>query len=223
METMLLLASGVVLGLGHAFEADHVAAVSTLSVRSHANEHSTTGSKAQLLQLSAGWGLGHAVTLCVVGALLILFRWSIPRALEQSCEFMVALMLIALGIWAIIGVYARKNDQKHTEANRSQAASSHRVWRCFAVGVIHGVAGSAALLIFASDHLQSPGMQLAYIAVFGFGACAGMVVFSGTVLIPLCLKRQQLARFLSVAAASVSVGVGLYLGIKIALVDGLFM
>lgn len=88
-------------------------------------------------------------------------------------------------------------------------------------GVVHGCAGSAAVVILASGHVQDLWWQLLYVSFFALGACLGMVVFSAVVLIPLCMRQQSMARGLSIGAGCISVGIGIYLGIKIAVVDGL--
>ncbi|NRA38711.1 MAG: hypothetical protein HRU15_11265 [Planctomycetes bacterium] len=220
MESLLLLGSGILLGLGHAFEADHVAAVSSFA--------GTTRSRRQVLALSLSWGLGHAATLLLLAGIIVLSKWTFPHALELTCEFMVALMLLGLGLWAIKNALTithdeqtKKQDDGDVNTNANGKVSGHS-WRCFGIGVVHGCAGSAALLILACEHLQSPWWQLAYVAIFAVGAIAGMMIFSGAVLIPLCMQQRYIAKFISIAAGFVSVGVGIYLGIKVACFDGLF-
>jgi high-affinity nickel-transport protein len=230
-----LLALGFVLGLKHATEADHLVAVTTV-----VSEHRSLWRSAAVGGL---WGLGHTASLMAAGGLLILTRAAVPEGLRVALELAVALMIVLLGTRILYLVLRRRRDvHVHTHAHegghththlhfhdRADAhsaaephASSHARhrglwgWRPFAVGVVHGLAGSAALTLFVLTEVVRGGSRLlglAYLALFGVGSVGGMMLMSALVGLPFALTA---ARFRSVdtplrlVAGCLSVAFGLY-------------
>lgn len=205
MSLSLVLALGLLLGMRHATEPDHLAAVASLASR----ERSL---KAGLFHGMA-WGLGHTLMLLIVAAAFGVLGWVISPLIAGKMERVVGAMLIVLGI----GV-ARRLWREHAKASVTQShglsadARSHRLpGRSVVVGMVHGLAGSAALTLLASQSMPSPAWMLAYIAVFGLGSILGMALLSGVLAMPLGLVAQRstgLNRVLvgSVALFSLAIG-----------------
>jgi ABC-type nickel/cobalt efflux system permease component RcnA len=226
-----LLGLGLIFGLKHAMEVDHVVAVSTI-VSEHRNLFRAT-------LVGALWGLGHTVSLVVVGALVLIFRIAIPPALANWLEFGVALMIIALGTLAVWRVFRRRADvhvHRHshdghshvhihfhehgTEHNRAiakPASHSHAISQVglkpLVVGAIHGLAGSAALTLLILTQIQSVSLGLIYLLLFGVGSTVGMLVMSGLIGLPFALSARRLTGVnsgLQTAAGVISIAFGFW-------------
>ncbi len=182
---------GVLLGMRHALEADHLSAVSTLV----AEQKSARGGAL----VGALWGVGHAATLLLVGVLLLVLRAEVPRRLEEGLDLAVAAMLIALGVRAL---YRGRNGFARPHAH----PHAHRRWlaRPVAIGVVHGLAGGGALAALVVARLPSLSSQLAYLALFGAGSIAGMVALSGLVGWPIARlgRRPTLGRALALLSGA---------------------
>lgn len=195
---------GALLGTRHALEPDHLAAVSTL----------VTGerSSAKAAWLGACWGLGHTLTLLAAGAVLLLFRAEMPVGADAAFEIAVVLLLVGFGLRAIHqGVYSGPTRPTHTHgAPRRWAIDGWTYARPFAVGAVHGLAGSGALTALVATSLETPLAQVGYLALFGAGTTAGMAVLSGLVGWPLArlAAHPWAARTLSVAVGGVSTVLG---------------
>lgn len=192
-----LLLFGFLIGMRHALEADHVAAVASLATH--------TGSLKQALKQGAVWGLGHTVTLFIFGSAAIWLDTLVPETLANTLEFIVGAMLVILGIDVLRRMMKEKihyhihehNNHEHFHAHShahevGHAQSTHNhthpdkfPLRSLFVGLMHGMAGSAALIILALATIQSPLQGMLYILVFGIGSIAGMAVFSIVIAIPL--------------------------------------
>jgi len=222
MPVLDLLASsslGSLLGMRHALEPDHLAAVTTLV----SEERSSY--KAALL--GACWGLGHTFALVVVGAVLVALRAEMPAHVADLFEFFVALMLIALGVRAIYrstrqgrqGRNGPVHAHRHGGVVHVHGASAPHVhigtWtlarRPLIVGAIHGLAGSGALTALVLATLPTTAAQLTYVGLFGLGSTLGMAALSGLLGWPLARlgANQRLARSVSlvVGCASTMLGV----------------
>src|SRR5258705_1372323 len=163
------LALGIALGLKHALDADHLAAVSTMATERR-------GLRASSL-IGALWGLGHTLSLVVAGVLVLLFHFQIGEDVGKALELCVGFMLIALG-----GNSLRKlarGGKSHMHAPRLGA-------RPLLVGMMHGLAGSAALTLLVFAAIPSPALGLLYIAIFGIGSIGGV----GVPWTPLFLPPQ---------------------------------
>jgi High-affinity nickel-transport protein len=203
---------GSLLGMRHALEPDHLAAVSTLVT----GERSTA--KAALL--GACWGLGHTFSLVVVGTVLVVLRAEMPTRAADLFELAVALMLVALGLRAMY-IAARQGPagpvHAHAHGGRRHVhpgAPAHihiGTWtlarRPLLVGAVHGLAGSGALTALAFAKLPGPASQLVYVGLFGVGSIAGMALISGLAGASLPL-RERGRRAVALVAGSGSVILG---------------
>ena len=210
---------GSLLGMRHALEPDHLAAVSTLVTGER------TGVKAALL--GACWGLGHTCSLIVVGSILVILRAEMPDRIADGFEFCVALMLIGLGLRAIY-LAARQGQagpahihhHGHT-VHEHHGAPAHvhiGAWtlarRPLIVGAVHGLAGSGALTALVVATLPSTAARITYMLVFGLGSTLGMAALSGLLGWPLARagRHRGLARALSLAVGFVSTTLGVFWG-----------
>jgi hypothetical protein len=210
------------LGMRHALEPDHLAAVSTLVAQER------NGYKAAWL--GACWGAGHTLTLLIVGAALVLLRTQMPPAVANVFELSVALMLVGLGLRAI-QVAARQgpsgpvHEHHHGDVvhvHRGAPAHIHvGAWtlarRPLLVGAVHGLAGSGALTALVLTTLPTPAAQLIYMLVFGLGSTIGMAAMSGLLGWPLARvgRHQILARAVSAAVGCVSIVLGVAWGLPL--------
>jgi hypothetical protein len=209
---------GVLLGMRHALEPDHLAAVSTLAV--------DEGSPRRAAWLGAFWGLGHTAALLVVGVVLAALHRRLAPRIADSFELGVAVMLIALGCRAIVLAGRVGGTRRtHTHGGRTHThggADAHVhlggtafAMRSLVVGLVHGLAGSGALTTLVLASMPSTSARMAYIALFGIGSVVGMTLLTGVMGWPLArLGRDgRVARAVGLAAGSFStllgaVGVG---------------
>jgi nickel/cobalt exporter len=189
------LCVGFTLGLRHATDADHIAAVGTLLERE--------GSVGRALGVGGLWGVGHSLSLFAIGALVVLAGIRIPRRFELATECVVAAMLLVLGAWALV---------------RQKGAAPRTIrLRPFLVGAVHGVAGSAGVVLLALTTIDSKLAALGYLSCFGIGTIAGMMLLTWIVSIP---ARWSLGRHpnapsvVVVGAALLSIALGLILGAR---------
>jgi ABC-type nickel/cobalt efflux system permease component RcnA len=197
------LAFGFVLGLRHALDPDHLVAVSTI-----VSEHKSVG---RSTLVGTFWGLGHTTSLLALSVVLLLLRASIPERIALWMEIPVALMLIILGVITVLRV-TREADWRihsHTHAHNeagsphthvhihTQAGHSHghRLFRLgrkpFVVGMVHGVAGSAALTLAVLTTIPSIALGIVYIAVFGIGSIGGMLLMSALIGLPFAATARR--------------------------------
>lgn len=234
MTGFTILLFGFLIGMKHATEADHLAAVATLATGQ--------SSLAQTMKQGAVWGIGHSLTLMLFGGIVLALGKSIPEYLEQGLELAVGIMLIVLGADVLrrivqqrIHFHVHRHDQDltHVHAHSHAAEGAHRLsphrhthaqglplrWRmdkargiatpasvntrastrsfplrALAVGMMHGMAGSAALILLSLGAVQSLTMGILYIALFGVGSIVGMAVLSVAIAIPLRLSASYLGR-----------------------------
>ncbi len=193
LSTFSILLFGFVLGLKHAVEADHLAAVSTI-VAERKNILSSAF-------IGGFWGVGHTLSLLAVGAFVIFLKVQIPPAIETKLEAVVGAMLIILGINALrkllkkdeIHIHTHDHDGRqhihiHTHEKVKKAESHHLMRlspRSIAVGMVHGLAGSAALMLLLLPTIKSPVVALGYISIFGVGSIDGMMLMSVLISLPV--------------------------------------
>ncbi|GAC1396790.1 MAG: hypothetical protein NVSMB56_11790 [Pyrinomonadaceae bacterium] len=240
VSTASVLVFGLLFGLKHAVEADHLAAVSTIvSERKSIISSSLVGGL---------WGIGHTISLLVAGIVVIVLHVEISARLALTLEFCVALMLIALGVNALRKLarggtlhlhrhqhFGRAHLHPHLHDVASEdiapetAADTHHGYRIGArpllIGIVHGLAGSAALMLLILSTIKSQLVGMTYIAVFGIGSIGGMMLMSALVGLPVHLTATRFAggtRVLRGLAGAFSLCFGLFMTYEIGFVDGLF-
>jgi cytochrome c biogenesis protein CcdA len=220
MTALAILLLGFFLGMRHATDADHVVAVTTIVSR----ERTARGA----LWVGALWGLGHSATILTVGGAIVLFGWVIPPRVGLSMELSVAVMLIVLGAMNLSGSLSQigRAAHHHAGAGPSEAPPlrAPRALRPVIVGVVHGLAGSAAIALLVLTTISSASRALLYLAVFGLGTLLGMLLLTLAMSLPLSAlasrvpnAEQRLARITGL----VSIALGLFLAYRIGVVDGL--
>ena len=203
---------GSLLGVRHALEPDHLAAVATLMTGER--------SSAKAAWLGACWGVGHTLTLLAAGAMLVVLRVEMPVFATEMFELAVILMLVGFGVRAIYqGAYGGPAGPTHSHANRrtSEPRQSPRLTlarRPLVVGAVHGLAGSGALTALVMATLPSALTQLSYLALFGIGSILGMAALSGLLGWPIARVggHRATARSLSLAVGCVSTVLGVFWG-----------
>jgi high-affinity nickel-transport protein len=255
-----VLALGFFLGVRHATDPDHVIAVTTLVARYRR--------VSEAAMIGAWWGVGHTLTIIVVGGAIILFGVVIPPRLGLSMEFAVAVMLILLGVMNLLGFWriraasiARSagdasapvhshahehGDYIHTHPHSQEpeshphrpeetplgrldrrlgGLSAYQALRPLVVGVVHGLAGSAAVTLLILAAITDRRWAMLYLLVFGVGTILGMMLLTGMIAVPLARatsRNATLHRRLGFAAGLLSLVFGLILAVQLGVVDGLF-
>ena len=222
-----LLLMGLLIGMRHALEADHLAALASMRSQDHSFGHT--------VRQGVVWGVGHTLTLFLIGSAVILMESAVPSQLAAGLEVAVGLMLILLGVDVLrrlitqqIHFHSHRHDQRsahfhaHSHAgevrNRHHASShDHRhaegfPIRALLVGLMHGMAGSAALTVLTLQTVESPLMGLVYILLFGVGSIIGMALLSAVIALPLRHLENRLTWLhnsfqLVVGSATVVLGV----------------
>ncbi|MBB5055630.1 ABC-type nickel/cobalt efflux system permease component RcnA [Granulicella aggregans] len=226
-----IVALGLVLGMRHSTDPDHVVAVSTIVSRERSVKQGAI--------IGMMWGFGHTLTIFIVGAAIILFNLTIPPRIGLSMEMAVAAMLILLGVLNLTGVLRRlterftpapKNDVLMDGAAPSSGAIGrlvsrfgyYHLLRPLAIGLVHGLAGSAAVALLVLSMIHSPAWAIAYLVIFGLGTVAGMMLMTTVMAIPVALTTNGSMKVLTTASGLVSVCFGLFLVYHLGFVDGLF-
>jgi high-affinity nickel-transport protein len=257
--SLAVLALGFFLGVRHATDPDHVIAVTTIVSR----ERSARGAAL----IGAAWGLGHTLTILVVGSGIILFSWVISPRLGLSLEFAVGLMLVMLGLLAIRDVWPlvrprpaaapddhdpvhshahSHGDYVHTHPHQHDpethphqpdqtpvnwldrhlgGISLYRLVRPLVVGMVHGLAGSAAVALLVLAAISDPRWSALYLLIFGIGTIVGMMLITAAIAVPFAWGRGPSSRFaarLQVATALISIAFGGLLAWQIGFEQGLF-
>jgi len=230
--TVILL--GLFLGMRHSTDPDHVVAVSTIVSRQKSIKSSAT--------IGLLWGLGHTLTIFLVGTAIIIFGVVIPPRLGLSMEFCVALMLILLGVLNLTGVLGwitqRFTPQPAVSGSQRRTGriqlfldetvgklGLYQTIRPLLVGLVHGLAGSAAVALLVLSTIKSPLWSTAYLLVFGFGTMLGMMLMTAAISMPLVYtgrKFFQFNRYLVAISGVASLAFGIFLVYHIGFIDGLF-
>jgi ABC-type nickel/cobalt efflux system permease component RcnA len=256
-----IIALGFFLGMRHATDPDHVVAVSTIVSRHRSMKHAAV--------IGGLWGVGHTLTILLVGGGIILFGWVIPPRIGLSMEFSVGLMLILLGVLNLTGFlqwvtdniappqdghghagtlhshahshgdYVHTHPHKHDpEAHPHDPTRTPVSWfdrhfgrlglyhavRPLVVGLVHGLAGSAAVALLVLATIRNPKWAAAYLLLFGVGTIAGMMLITGVMGAPFAYakSRSRLSNGLRIASGLISFGFGLFIVYQIGFVSGLF-
>jgi ABC-type nickel/cobalt efflux system permease component RcnA len=256
-SVLALVLLGFFLGMRHATDPDHVIAVTTIVARQKSRVGAAT--------IGAAWGLGHTLTILVVGGGMILFGWVIPPRIGLSMEFSVGVMLILLGIMNLTGVMPgiratrviRRGEQQHVHAHSHGdyihthrhehkpeahlhapdhtplnwldrhlgSLDAYQLVRPLVVGVVHGLAGSAAVVLLVLATIRNPTWALWYLLVFGLGTILGMMLMTAIIVVPFTRAGHRFALVgarLQIASGVVSLAFGLFIAYRIGVVDGLF-
>ncbi len=220
-----LLAFGFLLGLQHALDPDHVVAVSTLV--------SETKSLRRSSLLGALWGLGHTTTLLLAGLVVLLLKVAIPERVALSFEFLVGILLVILGGDVVRRVWQeRPHVHLHTHADGTthihlhshrHGPDHHHGHRSYMVGLVHGLAGSAALLLLVLGTVEQLSLGILFILVFGLGSILGMLVTSTAIALPFTLlgRMARVDRSLRLAAGTISILLGVAIMVEIGWFEGL--
>jgi len=254
-----IIALGFFLGMRHATDPDHVIAVTTIVSRYRKISHAAL--------IGAFWGVGHTLTILLVGGGIILLGWVIPTRVGLSMEFSVGLMLILLGVLNLTGMlqwitnsfspgegasrdvhshphshgdYVHTHPHQHDPETHSHTSEQtplswfdrhfaqiglYQVVRPLVVGLVHGLAGSAAVALLVLTTIQNPKWAVAYLLVFGIGTIAGMMLITGAMVLPFAYANKRFSRLnrgLRIASGLISLAFGLFLVYEIGFVNGLF-
>ena len=212
MTLLSILVFGFFLGMRHATDSDHVIAVTTMvSQQRKVGGAALTG---------IFWGIGHSVTLLLVGATIVFFGVVIPERLGMGLEFCVALMLVLLGLLNL-----RRSHRKGNEVHEHSPGRGFRLMiRPVFVGVVHGLAGSAAIALLMLPMIQEPVWALLYLLILAAGTIAGMLLITAVIAVPITYSAnrfQSFNRYVGAACGAISLGSGLFLVHQIGFVDGL--
>lgn len=239
LDVITILGVGLVFGLKHATEVDHVVAVSTIVSQQRNLWRSTF--------VGAMWGAGHTASLLIAGAIVLSLRIAIPERVSNWLEFGVALMIIGLGAIALWRALLKRNDVhvhehshggvSHVHIHFHESQTRHRKERPHShalssvglkpllIGAVHGLAGSGALTLLVLTQIQSAWVGFFYLAIFGFGSVVGMMLMSGLVGLPFALTTRNVGRIhrhLQTSAATLSIGFGLWYAYEKGFASGLF-
>jgi len=209
MQPLAVLGLGLLLGLRHASDPDHVVAVTTIAARTRRVLPATL--------LGIMWGLGHTLTLFAVGAAIILFNWAMPPRLGLGLEFCVALALIGVGL---LNLKPHRHDENELGQGRPPAG------RAFLVGLVHGLAGSAAVALLVLATVHDPRWACGYLAVFALGTLMGMTLITTGFAMPVALALNRwgnAARVVRLSTGALSLAFGIWLVYQIGWLDGLFV
>ncbi len=202
MLSLLLL--GFLIGMRHALEADHLAAVASISSRE-------TSIRATVRH-GAVWGLGHTTTLFLFGSVVLWMDTVMPQDLADGLELAVGVMLILLGLDVLRRVIRDRihfHAHRHADGTAHFHAHSHAgetghdpdrhahehgdfPWRTLFIGFMHGMAGSAALILLTLQSLDSAWLGMLYMLLFGIGSIAGMAAVSSVIALPLTASARRL-------------------------------
>jgi ABC-type nickel/cobalt efflux system permease component RcnA len=227
------LALGFVLGLRHALDADHLAAVSTFVTEERSLLRSSL--------IGVSWGVGHTAALLVFGLGVAAFRLTLTPRFSEWLEFLVGCMLVLLGgnvLYKLakgraLHAHAHAHDgaaHTHLHVHAGEAGHDHQHQhrtlrlggRPFVVGVVHGLAGTAALMMLVVGALPSLLLAAGYILIFGVGSIGGMTVMSLLMSVPLALAARRLAlmeHLVRLGAGLFSLGFGLFLIWEVGLIQ----
>ncbi len=257
MGTLLsIIALGFFLGMRHATDPDHVIAVTTIVSRQR--------NIRQAALIGVLWGLGHTITILIVGSAIILFGLVIPPRVGLTMELSVGLMLILLGILNLSGIMrwitetvtpfqSRQHSHPHGHGDYVHAhphghvpekhghdeeatpvgwmdrnfgrLGLYQVVRPLAVGIVHGLAGSAAVALLVLTTIRVPSWAIFYLLVFGLGTVAGMMLVTAAIAVPFTFSENRFARLhrgLALVSGLVSIAFGVFIVYQMGFVNGLF-
>ncbi|RFB15248.1 urease accessory protein UreH [Bacillus sp. HNG] len=217
-----VLALGFILGIRHAIEPDHVIAVSTIASQSKKLWNASLA--------GVFWGIGHTVTLFLVGLVVILMKNEIPEKWAMSLEFLVGIMLVYLGVKTIVSfkntvihkqhVHHHQTSMEHEHHNKHKGTS---YLGSMFIGFVHGLAGSGAMVLLTMGTVKSVGEAAIFILIFGVGTVIGMLLFTTIIGIPFVLskKRRTVSGTFGLITGAISTVFGVYYMYNLGINEGL--
>lgn len=228
---LMVLVIGLVLGFKHAIEPDHIIAVSTIASQSKKLWRSSL--------MGLFWGIGHSLTLLAVGLMFLVFKNSISQTWSMSIEFLVGVMLVYLGISTLLTYKKKKihvheheiggeNQHQHFHSHEHNKAHNHQhsknYLKSMVIGIVHGLAGSAAMIVLTMSTVKGVSEGFLYMLIFGIGTILGMLLFTTLVGIPFVISAHKLRlnNVLVCAAGTFSTIYGFYFMYNLGVIEGLF-
>ncbi len=219
---------GIVLGMRHALDADHIVAVTTIVSRSRSILRS--------LMVGVSWGIGHTFTLFLVGFGVLVLKLHIPKEMALGMEVVVGIILIVLGVTVLRQLLkARGHVHEHTHgdvihthshSHEKSVLHEHRhLGKSLLVGMAHGLAGSGAITVLVLASMPGTGEGLLFLLLFGIGTLLGMMCFSGLIGLPFKLTARfsnKLNVTIQTIAGAVSIGLGLFVIYQMGFASGFF-
>lgn len=228
LQMLALLLLGFTLGLRHAFDPDHVVAISTMA------NHTRSVKKSSFL--GAIWGVGHTLVLFIAGFLILSLKLSIPDKIASSFELLVGIVLIILGVDSLRKIASDRihmhehthGDRQHSHFHSHTEFTSHshlHAHRFFAVGMMHGLAGSAALMLLILATISSIIQGLMFILTFGLGLIVSMAVISAMVSLPVVVSSRfaKINSVIKIIAGLASISLGSFMIYEIGFVNGILL
>ncbi|HEY2459571.1 MAG TPA: hypothetical protein VGI16_02135 [Candidatus Acidoferrum sp.] len=242
MTAIAIIMLGFFLGMRHATDPDHVIAVTTIVSRQRSVRHAAW--------IGVLWGCGHTLTIFLVGSAIILFGVVIPPRLGLTMELSVGLMLILLGILNLWGPpslrFGASAGSPHSHGASAEFPPSHghtenatpvswmdrqfknlgvyQTIRPLVVGIVHGLAGSAAVALLVLTTIRNPYWAIVYLLVFGIGTVAGMMTITAAIALPFTYSSAHFSRInrgMGIASGLISVGFGLFIVYQMGYVNGI--
>lgn len=232
---------GLILGMRHSTDADHVVAISTIVSKQRSIRNAAF--------IGSVWGLGHTITIFIVGSLIILFGVEIPPRLGLSMEFSVAVMLMLLGVLNLSGLMQKVtsyctpaiaassitpapsqlgNGRTTMERWLDNSVGRFGLYQCLrplVIGLVHGLAGSAAVALLVLSTIHNPVWATVYLLIFGAGTMIGMMCMTAAIAVPLTFagdRFSKLSQHLGTASGMVSLCFGSFLVYQLGFLGGLF-
>ncbi|WP_462412646.1 HoxN/HupN/NixA family nickel/cobalt transporter [Neobacillus sp. Marseille-QA0830] len=210
-----ILLIGFLLGIKHAIEPDHVIAVSAIASESKNIKKSAFA--------GVYWGIGHTTTLFIVGMFLILAKSTFTDTVAMSLEFLVGIMLVTLGISSLRTIRTHVHSHPHLSAKHAHNKHHRQHMKSFCIGFVHGLAGSAAMVLLTMSTVSTVWQGAQYILIFGLGTVIGMLSFSTVIGIPFVLTSgKQLNKTLNHVTGVISILFGIYYMYHLGVNEGLF-
>ena len=234
---VLIIVAGLMIGLVHAFEPDHLSAVSTQLLK---NNNTSSSRKLDFRKLTiisslrgALWGMGHTSSIILIGLVIAGLSLNIPDDFFISAEIVVGFMLIILGIFTFTNksIFKQKHIHPHKHSNGISHTHSHNHnenhihgHKAYLIGCIHGIAGSGGLVALTASTMNGFDMMIYFLILFGMGSIIGMTVASGVIGLPFIFlsKIGSVTKYLRYAIASITFIIGINIVVSIGVDNNLF-
>ena len=234
----LIIIAGLMIGLLHAFEPDHLSSVSTQLLKNNNITNNSKKSDLKSLTIISSlrgmfWGMGHTSSIILIGLLIAGLSLNIPENFFISAEVLVGFMLIVLGIFTFTNksIFKQKHVHPHTHSNGISHTHTHthnvnhtHGHKSYLIGCVHGIAGSGALVALVASTMNGFDMMIYFLILFGVGSIIGMTVASGVMGLPIILlsKISSATKYLRYTISGVTFIIGLNIIITVGLDNKLF-